>query len=302
MFNRYFITLSLLIITVSYGQQLPGDVVQVGTITSSELNEISGIDVSQMNEDLLWCINDRGNKPILYGITSEGELKKRYYVRPVKNNDWEDIVTFSMGDTNWILIADVGDNDAERHHCQLLLILEPRIQKAENEYISPKVTLRFQYEDGPRDCESVAVDVAGQRILLISKRTPIPILYSLPLTLTSSSTPMIARRITTLDQAPRPTEAQKKENRLFRYGGQPTAMDYSENSKLAVILTYRDFWIYEVASGDWQTALSGLPVSTTLPLMRQAESICFDEKGIGLYFTTEKVPAPLYYLRLKDVK
>lgn len=301
---RFFIKLFLLgffLSTLLSAQSKLSKPVLSGTITHPELSEISGLAMSHRAPDILWCINDGGNPAILYAITTKGEFRAKYPVNAA-NQDWEDLASFVWEGQPYILIADVGDNDEKRKLCQLYIVEEPDLNHTSGTPVAlPRVdTISFRYEDGPKDCESVAMDVANSQILLVSKRTKIPQLHSLPLDLEPHTSIQIAKKITDLAKAPLPTEEQKSRNPLYRFAGQPTAMDISETTGLAVILTYLDCWIFEKGKMSWDDAFQQKPVSSFLPLLRQAESICFDQFGKNIYITTEKSPAPIYRIDIKQ--
>ena len=67
------------------------DAVRCGIISSPELTEISGLAVSRKTPGLLWAINDSGNSPMLYGLSTKGVLLKTYEVAGATNRDWEDL-------------------------------------------------------------------------------------------------------------------------------------------------------------------------------------------------------------------
>jgi hypothetical protein len=271
-----------------------------GTITCPELSEISGLAVSHRNPDILWCINDSGNPATLYAVTTKGEFRRKYPVN-APNQDWEDLSSFVWEGKPYLLIADVGDNDEKRNLYQIYIVEEPDLNNtSETLRTIPLVqTITFRYEDGLKDCESAAVDVSNRQILLVSKQTKIPQVYSFPLDFEPHASIQITKKMAALTKAPLPTDEQKTRNPLYQYAGQPTAMDVSESGELAVVLTYINCWIFVKDKMDWTEAFQQTPVSVYLPLLRQAESICFDQTGRTIYVTTEKLPAPIYQIQIE---
>lgn len=73
-----------------------------------ELNEISGIE--QITNDNYVSINDSGDGPYLYFITSTGEMMHKTFVSGARNIDWEDITY----DGNYLYIGDIGNNQNQR--------------------------------------------------------------------------------------------------------------------------------------------------------------------------------------------
>ncbi|WP_243452282.1 hypothetical protein [Tenacibaculum finnmarkense] len=82
-----------------------------------QLEEVSGIEKIKNNE-LLWMLNDSGNKSIIYGVDITGEITREVAVN-AKNNDWEDIASDEKGN---LYIADFGNNDNKRKNLKILKI------------------------------------------------------------------------------------------------------------------------------------------------------------------------------------
>lgn len=72
--------------------------------------EISGI-TTFPNQELIYAINDSGNKNTLYQLDYQGEIKKRIPVPEAKNIDWEDL---AYDENNNIYIGDFGNNNNDR--------------------------------------------------------------------------------------------------------------------------------------------------------------------------------------------
>ena len=150
---------------------------------AAELVEASGLAVSRRHPDLLWALNDSGNKPLLFALDVSGGDLGQVTLVGTKNRDWEDLASFTWRGEPWLLVADVGDNRGQRDRVVLHALPEPQAddQGRFSGEVKPAWSLTFTYPDGPRDCEAVAVDEAAGRILLLSKRRNPPMLYSLPL-------------------------------------------------------------------------------------------------------------------------
>ena len=272
-------------------------IAQSGTIIDRNLGEVSGIAVSRLNEGVFWVINDSGNSASVYALNSEGKLLCTLDVQGVSNNDWEDIASFEYKGKPYILVADVGDNFARRSKCFLHFIEEPDMAKISGNSslpVKPSWSITYTYEDGPRDCESVAVDTAAGKVVLLSKRDRPPVLYELPL---SEDKDAVAKKITEI----KPLLQAAGEITDFGINtGQPTAMDISADGLSAVVLTYGDAFYYKKEpSKEWADVFTGSPMQIVVPRMRQAESICFSIDGSGIYVTTEQIPAPLYKMDFK---
>ncbi len=215
----------------------------------------------------------------------------------VKNRDWEDLAYFNLAGRHYLLIADIGDNLADDRWARLHIVEEPL--PAEKR-ISPAWSIRFTFPDGPRNCESVAVDADQGLIYLISKETKPPVLYSLPLQSRPSRATLRATRRGEIRAIPPPRpEELRLRPRFGKYNAQPTAMDLSTQSNRAVILTYKQAYLFHRAPGDtWTETLTGNQAQIIrLPPVAQAEAIAFGRDGKTLYLTSEKLPTPLYRLQ-----
>ncbi|CAM1348523.1 hypothetical protein [Tenacibaculum insulae] len=81
------------------------------------LNEVSGIEKIK-GSNLLWMLNDAGNKPIIYGVDINGKIIREVVVK-AKNNDWEDLTSDEEGN---LYIADFGNNNNKRKNLRILKI------------------------------------------------------------------------------------------------------------------------------------------------------------------------------------
>ncbi len=276
---------------------------KIGTIQNNRLKEISGIVHSTQNKDILWMINDSGNGPYLFAVNHSGTLVATYKLEDAKNRDWEDLATFVYNDQPWLVIGDVGDNDSKRKSCTLYFLTEPLIAINHKDRIIPmriNQQMTFTYENGAKDCESIAVDIHRNRILLLSKRENPPAFYEMPLLPFQQDRTEIARKWTVLNSIPKPSKVDIKLNPNLKYGSQPTSMDISHITGDIVVLTYKTAYLIktqQAQSTPWQLEH---PESLILPPLRQGESICFAKDGKTIYATSEKLPAPIYKLSRKD--
>jgi hypothetical protein len=292
---KYFV-LFLIFITIALscahtGDQVNVDIISSGTIYDEEIAEASGIAVSHVHEGVVWVINDSGNSASVYALNPKGRRLCILNIEGVWNNDWEDLASFEYEGKPYILIADVGDNFAKREAYFLHFIEEPDIEKTSglsSLSVKPSWSMTYTYENGPRDCEAVAVDMINEKVLLLSKRDNPPILYELPLTKRENA---VARKCAEIK--PFPQRAQDHTH-LSKYSNRPTAMDISSDGLSAVVLTYDcAFYFRKEKSADWATALTGSMKEIVFSPLRQAESVCFNRNGSSIFITSEQLPAPL---------
>jgi hypothetical protein len=198
-------------------------------------------------------------------------------------------------------VADTGDNRARRREVALHVVAEPE-PDADGLFrgeVWPAWTIRFCYEDGPRDCEAVAVDERAGQVLLVSKRTVPPVLYRLPLRPAATDGVLTARRLATVFGLPAPTAADL-EQPYGRYRSRPTALDLAPNGLRAALLTYKDAYLFARRLGEsWAAAFARQPQRIRLPdadSLPQREALCFGPDGQSLLVTSEGANAPLFLL------
>jgi hypothetical protein len=141
-----------------------------GQLQTGELVEASGLARSQRSPDLLWSMNDGGSKARLHAIDASGFHRGRIKLDDIENRDWEDLSSFDVDGTPYLLIADTGDNDAKRDQVSLHIVLEPDLALDDKVKVDPAWSIHLRYPDGPRDVEAVTVDPARGQVLLLSKR------------------------------------------------------------------------------------------------------------------------------------
>ena len=267
-----------------------GKAVTVGNLANPQITEASGLASSRLYPEVLWVINDSGNDPVLYAVGIDGADLGTFRVEDADNYDWEALASFELQDTAYLLIADVGDNWEQRKTSSLYVVEEPAITKiglSNDTAVSILWRIRFTYEDGPRDCEAVAVDVARRRVLLMTKRGLEPMLYELPLQPTEDGAIAMAHRLT-----------------MVPHFTSPTAMDLSPDGLSAVVLTYNSAYLFfRGQNEDWSNAFKKQPKRLQFSKLHQQEAAGFGFYGKSVYITSEKVPAPLVRIDLeKSVK
>jgi len=105
----------------------------------SDLNEVSGTEIV-VNSDLIWMVNDSGNKPILFGLNTKGEIKKELEIE-AKNHDWEDLASDPEGN---IYIGDFGNNESKRKNLAILKVNASNLQSDASVEIE---RISFKYPD-----------------------------------------------------------------------------------------------------------------------------------------------------------
>ena len=274
---------------VRYGE--PG---LLAELADPQVSESSGLACSRRTEGAFWTHNDSGDGPRIYAFDAAGELLAAFDVEGAQARDWEDMASFARGEeAPLLLLADVGDNRRQRAGCVLYLVAEPAVGEdreddeggAEQRRTAELVrTIEFTYEDGPRDCEAVAVDPTGGAVYLVEKSLLKPAgVYELPLATDGDGGPAVARRVAAV-----PVRA-------------ATAMDISPDGRRALVLTYLHGFEYARAADEtWAQAFGRPPRLVRMPPRPQGESLCYGPDGVTLYLTSEGSPMPLWRVPVAD--
>ncbi|MEO7934994.1 MAG: hypothetical protein ABIR27_01935 [Dokdonella sp.] len=265
-------------------------------IIDPSLDEISGIASSRRADNRYWVHDDSPRPAELQAIDEKGTSLARVRVEGVKAIDWEDIASYTLDGKPWLLIGDIGDNGGVRKEYSLIAIEEPEwTTGAAPASVKPSWQLRFRYPDGAHDCEAMAVDPIKREIFLINKHAPIAI-YTLPLgPPAGNQVTLVASKLAALDSIPQPTASERAVRfPSARFGGSPTGMDIDASGRRAIVLTYRDIWLFNRQVNEtWTQAFVRKPQRFPLPPVAQAEAIGFDRQGQSILVSGEILPAPL---------
>ncbi len=275
--------------------------VRSGQIENPAIDESSGLAASRRDPEVLWTFNDSGGKPVVFAMGTDGEDLGGFRIEGAKNRDWEDIAAFSRDGVPYLLIADVGDNLGKWDYVTLYVVREPRVRRPKPSgprAVPAAWTIRFQYEDGPRDCEAAAVDERAGQILLITKRDVPPGLYTLPLKPDDDGI-RIAWKAGEVSGLPAPNLVERGTSPfLGGYADMVTAMDVSKDGARALILTYKRAYLFHRRPEEpWADAFTRPPETIDLPPLAQAEGACFAPDGASIFVSSEKRPAPLLRIR-----
>ena len=273
-----------------------GVATQTGRMENAEIREASGLALSRRQDGLLWTMNDGGSGPVLYALSIDGTEHGAVRLANARNVDWEDMASFELDGTAWLLVADVGDNLGKREQVTLYIVAEPDLSAPDALWTRQ---INFHYPHGPRDVEAVAVDAHEQRIYLLSKRTIPAELYSVPLVTTSDAV-ITATYLGTVESIPQPTPDDLERALVEQnWHWQPTAMDFSADGKIAVILTYPAVYLYDRQKGEsWLAALQRSPVRFDLGSIKQAEGAVLGPDSI--FVTVEATRAPIYRIQIQQ--
>ncbi len=266
--------------------------VEAGQLAAPPRLETSGFAASQRDPGILWTHDDSGGAASLYAVKTTGELVGELRIDGTINVDWEDLASFVRDGKAWLLIADTGDNTAQRGTVLLHIVAEPAIAGFATKHklhVSPARTLRVRYEDGPRDCEGVAVDPAEGAIYLLSKRDDVKRLYRVELEPKNTGQVLVAQRVGLVEYLPQATAAQRGiKGYLGRRRAEATAMDFTADGTAALVLTYGDLLLFVRRGREpWASTLSRPPIALPGHGLIQAEAACFSTDGNHIYVAAE---------------
>ena len=258
----------------------------MGTITDSELAEISGLAPSRTMKGAWWVHNDSGNEAKIYALNAQGKKLGEFTVADATNDDWEDMASFKGPDGKPMLyLADSGNNGGERAELTLYRVAEPNLAKATSGVTAAAEKFKFRYPTGQPDAEALFVDPVSGRPYLVTKTTKPPCaVYRFPWPLRADQT-MTLEKVTG-----RGAEA-------FGQLALVTGAAASPDGSRVVVRTYFTALELQRAKGKpFESIFAAQPVRLKIPLERQGEAICYTLDGKALVTTSEKIPVPLFQL------
>ncbi|MEO0997619.1 MAG: hypothetical protein AAFX58_08875 [Pseudomonadota bacterium] len=269
----------------------------VGRLGNPALHEASGLIRSGCMPGRFWALNDNDNPAELFLLDDSGNELGRVGVAAV-NVDWEDLDYAFVDGVHRLVIADIGDNEAVRPYISVYFVDEPCGSLPAHGPL-PAVRYDLRYPDGPRDAEGLAIDAVHDELVIVTKRTLPPAVYSLPLAAlaaTPASAAVLSRDgdLTTLHE-PTPAELEAAPlTKLYRW--QPAALALTPDA--AAVLTSRNAYYYRREGGQRVfEALGAAPVVVPLPPLKDAEALSFDASGDALMLTSELEHAPVIRIR-----
>jgi hypothetical protein len=275
-----------------------------GSLEAPPRQEASGLAMSRRAPDILWTHDDSKGTPVLYAVDTNGKKRGSVRVMGTRNEDWEDVASFERDGKAWLLVGDTGDNDAERNTVNLHVLEEPsplRLSPTSEVQIAPAYSLRIRYEDGSRDCESVAVDAREGAVYLMTKRDSPPRLYRVPLG-ASREKHVVARFVGTVPELVGTSPI----DTLFKHvagkrAAWPTSFDISADGKVAVILTYgAPVVFFRQGNEPWAATFKREPTHLLFHGLPQAEGVCFSADGRMIYVASESTATMVRYERKEN--
>jgi len=258
---------------------------KIAKLAHEAIGESSGLACSRRTPGMFWTHNDSGDDARLYAFDTRGRHLGARLLTGIQAFDFEDIASFTRDGKHYLLVGDIGNNGLAATVMILYLIEEPAVDlraKPREKEVPVVQVINYAYEDDHRNCEGLAVDPTSKTILLVTKEKQATCyVYALAWPENDPKKVSTARKIATLKIPP------------------ATAMDVSPDGRRAVVGTYENAYEYtRRADEDWAAAFSRRPCEILLPDRLQGESICYGPDGKTLYLTSEKLPTPLWEVRV----
>lgn len=278
----------------------------VATYEAKALAEISGLAPSGLRQGVLWAHNDSGGGAELHAIDLSGSALGSVRLRNTKNQDWEALSPFTYQGKSYLLIADTGDNKRKRATVRLHAVAEPA-PNPDGTYtdieVDPAWSLTLRYEDGPQDCEAVAVVPGQERVLLLNKDAKTSVIYAAPLRpnqkARGAEKVVTAKRFAVLPAVSNATGNVIAFLKAGVLGTRATGMDIAPDGSEAVVLTYTDIRRFRRAPNQsWREAFQQTPAVVALPSVYQPEALCYSRDSRMIYVSSEESPTPLLRYRL----
>lgn len=276
-------------------------------LAHAEIIESSGLACGRYNQGVFWTHNDSGDQPRVFAFNLAGEDLGVFQVTGAQARDWEDMASVRIGRKAYLLLADVGDNAEKRKQYVIYIVEEPEIKsrgnkkrrkstknkknaaaKAARLRTAPAQALRFTYEDGKHNCESVAVDPTTGVIYLVSK------LSGKECKVYELANPFLQSK------AKKKKRERKRRRKKKGKAGHvakaiatlniPTTsgMDISPDGLRALVLTYGHAYEYTRAVDEsWGEAFARPPRVIRLPRRKQGEAVGYGPDGKTIYLTSE---------------
>jgi hypothetical protein len=245
------------------------------------LTESSGLAFSTSDPHCVWTHNDSGDTARLFCYdTRTGELTGQCTLVGAESVDWEALTTAGV-DEHELVVADCGDNLANRDHITLYRFAQPDPHQTSHLNQQQYQALSVRFPDGAVDCEAVWYDAAEASVILLAKsRLPFAAVYCVPDRLWDSPVnatdkTVTAIRISTLN-IPMATGADRD----------PVSGD------VWVANYFQAFCFRRGEHVTLATQLATIPDAFEMPRLRQIEAIAVDRHS-NVWVTSEGVPALL---------
>lgn len=265
-----------------------------GSLQGRDLDEISGIAASGINQNIYYIENDSGDTSRFFSIDPNGTNHATIYFKGDNKeskgvHDCEDIAVGPgpVPGKSYLYDGDIGDNYSVRSYITVYRLQEQKSWADTGIKHAVAVPIHFKYPDGPKDAETLMIDPIEKLIYIVSKRRDSVGIYTAPLI-----------------YKPNDTLTLTLHGKLFFEGIKPfkwiTAGDISKDGTQILLKSYDKvyYWQRPLNMPVWKVMLSQKTKELPYTMEKQGEAIGFTPDGKGYYTTSEGVYSPIYYYKL----
>ncbi|WP_298530747.1 SdiA-regulated domain-containing protein [uncultured Algibacter sp.] len=242
----------------------------------NDVDESSALEIVK-GSDLLWTIEDAGNKNYLFGLNQEGKVQKKIKISNAKNIDWEDLTSDDSGN---IYIGDFGNNSKKRDKFTIYKVKVDTLTT--NKTTAKKIHFKIPKNLKSEDFESFFL--LNNTFYIFSKNQKKSLLLKVPNKIGSHKAKLITK---------------------FKLDGKQTkvtAAAISPNKKVIVLLNHDKLW--KITNFKSENFFKGDIERLDFNHNSQKEGICFKDKNT-VYISDERSKAKdsyIYSYKLNDNK
>jgi len=223
----------------------------------NSLKEASAIE-KVVNSNLLWTIEDSGNKNNIYGLDVKGNIIKDIDIENSSNIDWEDLTSDEKGN---LYIGDFGNNIKNRDDFTIYKVSNLDAEETHAE----RINFMLPKQSKPEDFE--AFFLLKNDFYIFSKENKSTKLFKVPNQIGKHTAEFIA------------------EFKLKGKNTNITSADISKNGKTIVLLNHDKIW--KISNFQEDNFFNGRIEMFKLNHNSQKEGICFKTNS-KVYITDEK--------------
>ncbi|WP_437611102.1 cell wall anchor protein [Sorangium sp. So ce834] len=271
----------------SAGDTFASTYTTVGSLTSTDIVEISGLAASRVNPGILYAHSE--NNASFVAIQKTNAAVVGSYVAGVFPWDWEDIATGPCPAGSCIFMGDIGRFSGRPPPYPttfaVVRMREPNLAAGETSGTVSGDRFPFQYPDTPQNAEALMVHPTTGDIYVVTKEgtTGLSKVYKFPSPLPAPGTLSTLIHVADLQMPLGPDEN-------FR---SVTAGTIHPCANRFLLRTYRAVYEYRAPSGaGFEAAFAASPVALTDTVEGQGESIEYEADGSGYFTMTEREAAP----------
>lgn len=261
--------------------------IALGELTDPQLKEVSGI-VPATGSRNFWVHNDSGDGANVYLIDHQANLVEKFTLEGIEAIDCEDIDRVKIGHKMFLVLADIGNNLANRSWLSLYVFPEPVLGDSSLIPKSSIKTLLIKFPQHKRlDAESIMIDPLDNMLYVISKREFQSTIYRAAVFANMNKNYFTLEEVVKLPFT-------------FVTAG---SIDATGTAMLIRNITNIYYWRRTVGE-PWSSALRKKPFQINYIVEPQGEAITFDNRGTGFYTISERpfgLKSYLYYFEKIDI-